>query len=180
MDLTHGNTGVYQYAVHLVFVPKYRHPIFKYKPLKDFTEAVLLDIAKQLNVEVHTILVGGEDDAHVHLFCDTNPCYNVRQHLQKFKGQSANRIFKAFPWLRGRDESNILGKGTNQKLFTKGHFWSRGKFGRSVGNVTADTIDHYIKRSKSIEQLNRQKTLRKLYARKKFTTQKPLGDFCAG
>ena len=175
MDLTYGNTGVYQYAVHLVFVPKYRHSIFRYKPLKDFTEAVLLDIAKQLNVKVHRILVGGEDDAHVHLFCDTNLDYTVRQHYQKFKGQSAYRIFKAFPWLRGCDESNILGKGTNQKLFTKGHFWSRGKFGRSVGNVTADTIDHYIKRSKSIEQ-----TLRKLYARKKFATQKPLSDFCAG
>lgn len=180
MDLTHGNTGVYQYAAHLVFVTKYRHPIFKYKPLKDFTETVLLDITKQMNIKVHTLLVGGEDGAHVHLFCDTNLDYNIRQHLQKFKGQSSYRIFKAFPWLRGYDEANILGKGAKQKLFTKGHFWSRGKFGRSVGNVTADTIEHYIKRSKGTEQLNRQKMLRMLYSRRKFATQKPLNDFCAG
>jgi len=180
MDLTHGNTGVYQYAAHLVFVPKYRHPIFRYKPLKDFTKAVLLDIAKQLKVKVHAILVGGEDDAHVHLFCDTNLDYNIRQHYQKFKGQSSRRIFKAFPWLKGYDETNILGKGTNQKLFTKCHFWTRGKFGRSVGNVTADTIDHYIKRSKSIEQQNRQKILRMLYAQKRMKAQKSLKGFCAG
>ncbi len=51
MDLTHGNTSVYQYAAHLVFVTKYRHPIFRYKLLKDFTEAVLFDIAKQLNIK---------------------------------------------------------------------------------------------------------------------------------
>ena len=34
-----------------------------------------------------------------------------------------------------------------KKRYWGGNFWSSGKFFRSVGNVTADTIKHYIKDS---------------------------------
>jgi len=34
-----------------------------------------------------------------------------------------------------------------KKRYWGGSLWSSGKFFRSVGNVTADTIQHYIKES---------------------------------
>ena len=34
-----------------------------------------------------------------------------------------------------------------KKRYWGGNLWSSGKFFRSVGNVTADTIKHYIKES---------------------------------
>ncbi|ODS42994.1 MAG: hypothetical protein MSIBF_07025 [Candidatus Altiarchaeales archaeon IMC4] len=36
-----------------------------------------------------------------------------------------------------------------------GHLWSKGKFYRSVGNVTADTVKHYIAQSHKHLRLNR-------------------------
>jgi putative transposase len=49
------------------------------------------------------------------------------------KGVSSYRLFKLHPELKER--------------YWGGSLWSSGKFFRSVGNVTADTIAHYIKES---------------------------------
>jgi putative transposase len=55
---------------------------------------------------------------------------DVIKHL---KGESAVLLFRMHPELR--------------KRLWKGNLWSAGKFYRSVGNVTADTIKHYINES---------------------------------
>jgi len=34
-----------------------------------------------------------------------------------------------------------------KSTFWKGHFWSRGKFYRSIGQVSAETIKRYIEQS---------------------------------
>jgi len=70
---------------------------------------------------------------HVHLFVEVPPTRSVSKTLQLFKGISSYKLFRQHPWLR--------------KHFTKGYFWSPGKFFRSVGNVTAETIQHYISQS---------------------------------
>jgi len=70
---------------------------------------------------------------HIHLFVGFKPSFSVSEVEQRFKGISARRLFEMFPQLR--------------KRLWKGHLWSRGKFVRSVGNVTADTIKHYIAKS---------------------------------
>jgi putative transposase len=67
---------------------------------------------------------------HVHLFVGFRPNLSVSHVTQLFKGTSAYRLFREFPWLR--------------KVFQKGHLWSEGKFYRSVGNTTADVVKHYI------------------------------------
>ena len=69
----------------------------------------------------------------VHLFVEVPPTMSVSKALQLFKGISSYKLFRQHPWLR--------------KHFRKGHFWSPGKFFRSVGNVTAETIQHYIAES---------------------------------
>ena len=70
---------------------------------------------------------------HIHLFVDFNPKHSVSKVVQLFKGYSAYRILKKFNWVR--------------RWYKRGHFWSAGKFYRSVGNVTADTIHNYIQQS---------------------------------
>ncbi|MFH1376599.1 MAG: IS200/IS605 family transposase [Candidatus Woesearchaeota archaeon] len=46
------------------------------------------------------------------------------------------------------------------QLFKGIHFWSAGKFYRSVGNVTAETIQHYIEQSQHGWTFERQTKLR--------------------
>ena len=58
---------------------------------------------------------------------------SVAKALNLLKGYSAYMIFKHHPWLR--------------RHFRTGHFWSPGKFFRSVGSVTDDAVRHYIAES---------------------------------
>jgi putative transposase len=67
---------------------------------------------------------------HVHCFVDLPPTLSVCRALQLLKGFSARMIFKHHPWLRSH--------------FRTGHFWSPGKFYRSVGSVTDEAIKNYI------------------------------------
>ena len=80
--------------------------------------------------KIHAIEIA-ED--HVHLFIEFHPTIPLSKVVQYLKGGSSYRLFKLHPELR--------------KRYWDGNLWSSGKFFRSVGNVTADTIKHYIKES---------------------------------
>jgi putative transposase len=70
---------------------------------------------------------------HVHLFLEFRPSISLSKVVQYLKGGSSHRLFELHPELK--------------KRYCGGRLWSTGKFFRSVGNVTADTIKHYIKES---------------------------------
>ena len=84
---------------------------------------------------------------HVHLFLEFHPNASLSKVVQYLKGGSSYRMFKLHPELK--------------KRYWGGSLWSSGKFFRSVGNVTSDTIAHYIKesqgKSKSKPQLCKSK-----------------------
>ena len=132
METTNFAHSVGQNSYHLVWKPKYSFPVFQFKNLREDCEAILLSIAKQWGFEVYELKVMPD---HVHFFIECPPTIPVSKALQVFKGGSAYQLFKKHPSLR---------KYNN---FRSGHFWSPGKFFRSVGNVTAETIQHYIAES---------------------------------
>jgi len=57
----------------------------------------------------------------------------VSEAIRLLKCNSARELFREYPELKEK--------------FRRGHFWSDGKFYRSIGQVTAETIQHYIARS---------------------------------
>ena len=63
---------------------------------------------------------------HIHLFVELPPTMSISKALQLFKGYSAFCLLQKHPWLRN--------------YFRKGHFWSPGKFFRSVGNTTTKPL----------------------------------------
>ena len=73
---------------------------------------------------------------HVHLFLEFHPSTSLSKVVQHLKGGSSYRLFKLYPELK--------------KKYWGGNLWSGGKFYRSVGNVTADTIKKYINDSQGI------------------------------
>ena len=119
--------GVGQNAFHLVWKPKYAMDPFKFEIVRKHCEQFLREIAELHNITIFELHV--EID-HIHLFVDLPPVMSVSRALQLLKGGSAYKLFRQHPWLR--------------RHFRKGHFWSPGKFFRSVGNVTADVIQAYI------------------------------------
>ena len=125
--LNNFNHGVGQNAYHLVWKPKYAKDPFKFNLVRQHCEQFLNEIAQKYNFEIYELQVMPD---HIHLFVEVPPTMRVSKALQLFKGISSYKLFKQHPWLRNH--------------FRTGHLWSPGKFFRSVGNVTAETIQHYI------------------------------------
>jgi putative transposase len=117
-----------RFTYHIVLVPKYRYKIFYERQVKKDCELVINDICRENGYKIHAMEIV-ED--HVHLFLEFHPSISLSRVVQSLKGGSSYRLFKLHPELKER--------------YWGGRLWSSGKFFRSVGNVTADTISHYIK-----------------------------------
>jgi len=140
--LNNFNHAVGQNAYHLVWKPKYAKDPFKFDIVRSDCEQFLREIAQNYDCEIYELQVMPD---HVHLFVEIPPKISVCKALQLFKGISSFKLFRKHPWLR--------------RHFRKGHFWSPGKFFRSVGNVTAETIQHYISQSQGSWKFYQQKKL---------------------
>ena len=123
--------SVGQCAYHLVLVPKYRHKVFADEQVKKTCEIVLCDVAKQLNCLPQAIEVM-ED--HVHLFLDMDYRQSLPKVFHRLKGTTSRILLMYFPELK-------------RKYFWGGNLWSKGKFFRSVGCVTDETVKRYIEQS---------------------------------
>lgn len=130
MDLQSFAHGYGQLCYHIVTTPKYRYDIFSDLEIRDACVRIFREIAEQYGFVIYELKVMPD---HIHLFVGFKPSVSVSDVVKLFKGISARRLFLMFPHIK-------------RKLYG-GHLWSRGKFYRSVGNVTADTIKHYIAKS---------------------------------
>jgi len=128
LNLKTSNHSVGQNVYHLVFKPKYARPLFKNKHFHKVCEGSLRMIAMKYGFLIHELKVM-ED--HIHMFVELKPYVPVSKAFQLFKGISSRILRQNFSYLREDGD----------------HLWSPGKFYRSVGNVSADVIDNYIKHS---------------------------------
>jgi len=132
-------------SVGVNFNPMYRHSIFKYELLKKFCESKIIEAAEKYGEKYQFRLDEvGLGPNHSHVLVTFGPNVKLWQIIGKLKEHSAKELFRAFPWLTGRDTTNILGKGTNQKLFTKRRFWSPGYYFESYGRRTFDSHKNYV------------------------------------
>lgn len=98
----------------------------KYKSL---IEAILRDIAREKGIEIISLTV---DSNHVHIVASLPFSMSQSKALQLFKGGSSYRMFRANEHFRLR--------------YRRGHFWSPGKFVRSVGDADLPTVVNYVDR----------------------------------
>jgi putative transposase len=127
LELRSFSHGYGQITYHIVLVPKYRYKIFYNEGVKKDCESIFKSICTEKGYIIHAMEVV-ED--HVHLFLEFHPSTSLSKVIQYLKGGSSYRLFRLHPELR--------------KKYWDGSLWSSGKFYRSIGNVTADTIKHYI------------------------------------
>jgi len=120
---------------HFEWCPKYRKAVML-EAVALQIEQNLVETAHKYKILIHSMEVAPE---HVHLFVSLPFNTSPSEAMRLFKGRSSHTVFAAFPWLR--------------QVFKKGHFWSPGKFCRSISNVKADTIRRYIEGHK-FKELN--------------------------
>ena len=120
---------------HIVFIPKYRRKIMYGETKKD-----LRDIIKKLcEMKGVQILEGKICVDHVHLYVAIPPKFSVSEIMAYLKGKSTLMLFDRHPEFRTR-------KGDK-------HFWARGYYVATVGNVNESTIIEYIKNQEENDKL---------------------------
>ena len=111
---------------HIVFIPKYRRKAM-YGKVKDDIREILRTLCEYKEVE---IIAGAVCADHVHLGLSIPPKLSVSDFMGYLKGKSALMIFDKHP---------DMGSKFNW------HFWARGYYVTTIGNVNEETIKNYIK-----------------------------------
>ena len=116
-----------QNAFHFVRKPKYAKDPMKFYGVRMDCEIFIKEVAERHGFQIYELHIAVD---HVHLFVEMPTTMSVSKALQLFKGYSSFKLLQKHPWLRNH--------------LRKGHFWSPGKFFRSVGNTTSEAVKHYI------------------------------------
>ena len=125
------NHAQHQIGLHLIWCPKYRHPV-----LVGAVEVVLKEILAetcshyQWSIEALEVMPD-----HVHLFLQIDPYTRPVDVASTLKSISAVKLFASFPKLKAR---KFWGSG----------LWSPSTYYGSVGQVNESTIRNYIEQQK--------------------------------
>ena len=125
-EYRHGSHTKFLIHLHLVWITKYRKPVLKGAVAHRVRE-LIREICTREDVE---IIKGHVSLDHVHLFVSIPPQVTISRFVQKLKGKSSHKLLSEFPHVR--------------KVYWGRHFWARGYFCCSSGNVTDDVIEKYI------------------------------------
>lgn len=123
---TKGSHTLYHHRYHLVWITKYRYRVMRGE-LQKRVRSIIAQVAEELGVK---ILNGVVSSDHIHLFVSIPPHLAVSEFVKRAKGRSSRKVQQEFPELR--------------KRYWGQHFWARGYFSATSGNVTDEMIDEYI------------------------------------
>ena len=131
MQYDTGKHCVFYHRYHLVWSTKYR-----YKVLTGDIRLRAREIIRQTCDELGaTIVKGVLAQDHVHLFLSVPPKHAISDVMRRIKGRSSRRLQQEFPALR--------------KRYWGRHFWARGYFCTTSGNVTDELVLQYLERHTS-------------------------------
>ena len=121
--------GVYQNIFHLTWQTKCRYKVLRQEKYRVEMKQILEETAFRHNICFMELAVMPD---HVHSVADCPPAMSQVKVLNLLKGASSHEFFKRHPQFRLR--------------YRKGHFWSPGKAGRTVGDVDQETVRDYVRR----------------------------------
>lgn len=120
---------------HIVFIPKYLRKIM-YEELKKELVEIIKKLCEMKQVQ---IIEGKVCKDHVHMYVAIPPKMGVSDFMAYLKGKSSLMLFDKYPEYR-------------QKWADR-HFWARGNYVSTVGNVNEETIIQYIKEKEENDKL---------------------------
>ncbi len=114
--------------LHLQFTPAYRRDVFEDEMVRELTVAYILQRAQEMKVEIAAIECGPD---HLHLFVKQWKNWKIPVLAGQLKTYSSRMMRKGHKYMF---EDKLWGD----------KFWSGGYFHRTVGAVTAETVQIYI------------------------------------
>ena len=121
-----GSHTTYHHRYHIVWITKYRYRILRGE-LQKRVRAIIAQVAEEMSVKIVNGVVSSD---HLHLFVSIPPHVAVSDFVKVAKGRSSRKVQQEFPELR--------------KKYWGRHFWARGYFSSTSGNVTDEIINEYI------------------------------------
>ena len=126
MKYRYGSHTVYNIEYHFVWVTKYRYQVLKGDIALRLRELVR-QTCEAFEIEIKSGVVSND---HVHIMVSAPPHLAPSEIMRRVKGRSAKKLFEEFPVLKKR----YWGK----------HFWARGYFCVTVGQITEEMIANYL------------------------------------
>ena len=130
-DVTHGRGYVYSLQYHIVWVTKYRKPVF-IGDIKIDMKNYLLYTLKSLDMNVIAIEIMSD---HIHLLVNCKPQLRLSDAIKILKGNTARWLFLKYPEIK--------------KQLWGGHLWNPSYFVATVSDRTLEQIEHYINNQKT-------------------------------
>ena len=121
-----GNHTVYRHRYHIVWITKYRYKILQGE-LRIRLREIIAQVAEEMSIKIVNGVLSRD---HVHLFVEITPHLTVSEFVKRAKGRSSRKIQIEFPEIK--------------KRYWGRHFWGRGYFSATSGNVTDEIINNYI------------------------------------
>ena len=134
-DLVSGAHALFQCVYHIEWCPKYRFNVLRKQSHRGDMEKILRKIAEEKDMRIEELAVMPD---HVHVVVHVKPSMSLGRATQLLKGGSSYEMFRKHPNLRLR--------------YRGGHYWSPGKFYRSVGSVDLEKTKQYVREQDDIHQ----------------------------
>ena len=118
---------VFQIEYHFVWVTKYQ-----YKVLTAEVAERVRELVRQVCATFEIRIVKGVvSKDHVHILVSAPPNMAPSEIMRRIKGNTASRLVEEFPHLK--------------KRYWRRHIWARGYFCATVGQMTEEMINQYLK-----------------------------------
>lgn len=126
MDYRYGSHTVFKIEYHFVWVTKYRYQVLR----GEVGERVRELIRQTCEAFEIRILKGVVSKDHVHILVSVPPELAPSEVMRRIKGRTARKLLEEFPTLK--------------KRYWGRHFWARGYFCATVGEMTEEMIKNYL------------------------------------
>ena len=113
---------------HFQWCTKYRYKMFRKEKYAEYYKDILHMIAGEYKIAIEELAVMPD---HIHIAADIPTDMSQSKAIQLLKGRSSYELFRAIPEFRLR--------------YPKGSLWSKGNFKGSIGRVTAEVVQKYIR-----------------------------------
>ena len=126
MEYRYGSHTVFNIEYHFVWVTKYR-----YQMLKGDIALKIIELVRQTCEAFEIKIINGVvSKDHVHIFVSAPPTMAPSEIMRRIKGRSSRKLFEIFPELK--------------KRYWGQHFWARGYFCVTSGELTQEMIEEYL------------------------------------
>lgn len=129
-DVTHGRGYIYSLQYHIVWVTKYRKPVF-IGSIESDIKRYLLETLDSLDMKPVAMEIMPD---HIHLLVDCKPQLRLSDAIKILKGNIARWLFSTHPEIK--------------KQLWGGHLWNPSYFVVTVSDRSLDQVTRYINSQK--------------------------------